>query len=48
MQLVEEYMEKSKVGEMRKCKNIIKTLGTVLGIVASIITILWFIIHFFL
>ncbi len=51
MQLVEEYMEKSKIGETRKCKNIcshIKTLGIFLGIVASIITILWFIINFFL
>lgn len=51
MQLIEEEIEKSKNRKDRKLKCIwscIKVSGIVLGVVASIITIIWSIIHFFL
>jgi len=51
MQLIEEEIDKSKNRTDTKLKRIwscIKFSIKVVGVIASIITIIWFIIHFFL
>lgn len=47
MQLLEEEMEKSSNRKLEHIRSCIKTSVIVLGVIASVITIIWFIIHFF-
>lgn len=47
MQLIEEEIEKSSNRKLEHIRSCIKTSAVVLGVVASVITIIWFIIHFF-
>lgn len=47
MQLIKEEMEKSNNRKLKHIRSCIKVSAIVLGVVASVITIIWFIIHFF-
>jgi len=47
MQLIKEEMEKSNNRKLEYIRSFIKVSSIVLGVVASVITIIWFIIHFF-